>query len=290
MEATEVVREVRTRGRRAVGRLARTLLPSWQVSLSHVEPGLRLRVDLKRNLMFWWGGLAHFERYSVSIARAAIRPGDTVIDVGANIGFFTTLFARLAGPGGQVVAFEPDPDNLALLLSNVGDLDPRDTRVEVIRAAVAAEPGTAHFSRDKATGATGHLGDDVTMGGSLYGDGTPLVEETPVETVDAVVQRLGLKPSFLKLDIEGGEFDALRGARETLAASHPVVVSELGGERGQDVLGLLSDAGYRLWNIETGQAVPDVDPDPAMVVAVHHLEIDDDRGRRILRALESLSE
>nr|WP_148590313.1 FkbM family methyltransferase [Aquisphaera giovannonii] len=288
MATQETIREIRTAGRRFIGRLARGMLPQRTLSLRHVEPGLRLTVDLRRNLMFWWGGLGRFEPYSVSVFRAAIRPGDVVVDVGANIGFFTTLFARLAGPGGRVVAFEPDPDNLRLLRGNVASLTGA-AEVTLIEAAVGAERGTASFSFDRATGATGHLGATATMGGTLYGDGTPQVKETPVETVDAVADRLGVRPAVIKLDIEGGELDALRGARSTLVAHRPVVVSELGGEGGREVLSLLESAGYRLWNLETGRSVPDQDPSPAMAVAIHESCVDDDRGRRIRDALAALA-
>ncbi len=238
--------------------------------------------------MFWWGGLSRFEPYSVSVYRAAIRPGDTVVDVGANVGFFTTLFSRLVQPNGRVLAFEPDPENLKLLRSNVEALGEK-SNVTIVATAVGSEVGTAKFSLDEATGATGHLGGTSTLGGMLYGDGKLRVLETPVETIDGVVQRMGLEPTVIKLDIEGGEFDALRGATMTIEAHHPVIVSELGGDLGPQVMQFLFDRGYRIWNLETGRSATSPDDPPAMIVAIHESAIDSERGQKIQSVLQAMT-
>src|SRR5947209_8749833 len=112
--------QARGRGRKAFARLARRVLPRTTVTLAHVEPDLRLTVHLRRHVMFWSGGLAQFEPYTVKILRAAVHQGDTVFDVGANIGFFSTLLSRIVGEAGRVLAFEPEPENLALLGTNLG--------------------------------------------------------------------------------------------------------------------------------------------------------------------------
>ncbi len=288
MAANEKIHRLRTWGKRAVGRAARVLLPRKTISLAHVEPGLRLKVDLRRNLMFWWGGLSRFEPYSVSVYRAAIRPGDTIIDVGANVGFFTTLFSRLVQSNGQVLAFEPDPENLKLLRSNVAALGEKPN-VTIVACAVGSEVGTANFSLDEATGATGHLGGTSTLGGMLYGDGKLRVLETPVETIDGVVHRMDLEPTVIKLDIEGGEFDALRGATTTIATYNPIIVSELGGEGGTQVMQFLFDRDYRIWNLETGRSATSLDDPPAMIVAVHETAIGSERGQGIQRVLQTLA-
>ena len=70
-----------------------------------------------------------------------IRAGDTIVDVGANIGYFTLLFARSAGPAGRVFAFEPEPDNFRLLETNVERNGYRN--VTAVRQAVSGAPGSA---------------------------------------------------------------------------------------------------------------------------------------------------
>ena len=286
MSIATTFRQVSHECKKAGGRLARRMLPRTGVTLSHVEPGLRMTVDLRRNLMFWWGGLSRFEPYTVDVLRAAIRPGDVAIDVGANIGFFTTLLARLVGPEGRVLAFEPDQANLAMLRANLDQNRLQET-VTVVASAVASEPGNAMFSLDSATGSTGHLGETPTLGGIAFGGGALQLVETPVNTIDEIVERLELAPVLIKMDIEGGEFEALRGAARTIDVHRPLVLSELGGTEGSNVVQFLNDRDYRLWDLETGEAVGS-GVHPAMVVGVHAGMIESDRGRRVLDALEAL--
>src|SRR5205807_2152840 len=146
-------RRVKSDGRRFAARMARRALPNATVCLAHVEPDLTLRVHLRRNLMLWSGGLARFEPPCVRVLRAVAGRGDVVFDIGANIGFFSTLLSRWVGPEGRVVAVEPDPENLALLRRNLDEN--RCTNARVCASAIGAHRGFGDFSRDEATGATG---------------------------------------------------------------------------------------------------------------------------------------
>ncbi|MEJ7638765.1 MAG: hypothetical protein WKF75_12515 [Singulisphaera sp.] len=64
--------QARGRGKTVVARMARRVIPRTTVSLAHVEPDVRLTVNLRRHVMFWTGGLAKFEPYSVRVLRAAV--------------------------------------------------------------------------------------------------------------------------------------------------------------------------------------------------------------------------
>ena len=89
-----------------------------------------------------------------------------------------------------------------------------------------------HFSLDEATGSTGHLGETATAGESAVGTGKVQVIPTDVETIDGLVADYSVKPNVIKMDIEGGEAQALEGASRTVAECRPVVVSELTGDGG----------------------------------------------------------
>lgn len=137
----------------------------------------------------------------------AVQPGDVVIDGGAFAGDTSLYFAHLAGERGRVVAFEFEPGNLGLLEQNL-ELNPGlSTRVEVRRAALWDQDG-------------------VELGFRPFGPATAIVEngESTVvtETIDALVARGGLdRVDFVKLDIEGAELAALRGASDTLRRFRP---------------------------------------------------------------------
>jgi FkbM family methyltransferase len=283
MTLMDTLRNARGSGKKTVARLARRVLPRTTVSLAHVEPGLRLSVGLRRHVMFWSGGLARFEPSSVRVLRTAVHPGDVVFDVGANIGFFATLFSRWAGTGGRVFAVEPEPENLSLLRHNLEAN--RCDNVTVCDCAAGATRGVAHFSMDAATGATGHLGRSATAGEIAVGTGKVQVIETRVETIDHLVESRAAYPRVVKMDIEGGELSALEGAARTLSEHRPVVVSELTGDLGPDAVKFLGRRGYRMWDLESGRPL-DEGQHPFMVVAIPEEGLEAERGRSIRQALQ----
>lgn len=278
--------EVRGFGKKAAGRLARRVLPNTTVRLNHVEPGLTLAVNLRRHVMFWSGGLDRFEPYSVRVLRAAVRAGDTVVDVGANVGFYTTLFSRWVGKEGHVLAVEPEPENLILLRRNVDANDCRN--VAVCDCAAGARTGVEPFSVDAATGSTGHLGGSPTMGELSVGTGAVRVISMQVETIDNLAERFGVNPRVIKLDIEGEEIRALEGAARTLSSSRPFIVSELTGEHAGDAIAMLRGYDYRLWDLESGTIVQ-TGSRPFMAVAIPSEEADGERGAAVRSALSGVA-
>ena len=136
--------------------------------------------------------------------RERVRPGMTVLEIGANVGFFTLLFSRLAGPGGRVIAFEPDADNFRLLVKNLKANGAAN--VTCVHKAVAEKDGKARlfFSEE-------HRGDH-----RIYdsGDGRPAVE---IETaaLDSFLPA-DTRVDFIKMDIQGAEYAALLGMERTL--------------------------------------------------------------------------
>jgi FkbM family methyltransferase len=138
----------------------------------------------------------------------AVKPGHTVYDIGANVGFYTLLASRLTWPGGRVIAFEPWGPNLAFLRRHV-EMN-RLANVTVMSAAVGERPGTLRFAPGIA-GSLGHLSASGTI-------------EVPVVGIDAFVAAgTAPPPDVIKMDIEGGEVDALRGAANVLATAKPVL-------------------------------------------------------------------
>jgi FkbM family methyltransferase len=172
-----------------------------------------------------------------------IRPGMTVFDIGANVGFFTVIAARLVGDGGTVVAFEPLPENVAAIHHNV-ELNGFGSRVRVEQAAVGDSDGVASFVV-REMGGWGHVG----AGGSLA-----------VQTVmlDARISAGQVPvPDLIKLDIEGGEVAALAGLRSTLADHRPVILVEL-HETHDPVRAVLESARYEVEVLIEAQAESDL--------------------------------
>ena len=158
--------------------------------------------------------------------RAAAAPGGVALDVGANVGAYALLLGTWLRPGGRVYAFEPSPaafDGLRrhVALNGLADV------VRPVRAAVSDAEGTAALAGADQQG-TSRLAHPEE-------GGTEMVETT---TIDGFCAREGITPSLIKIDVEGWELEALRGARQTIARGggglalfvemHPTVWRERG--------------------------------------------------------------
>ena len=144
-----------------------------------------------------------------------VRPGHVVYDLGANVGFYTVLCARLAGPAGRVVAVEPFPASAEAVRFNAR-LNGFET-VDVVEAAIGEAPGRAWLD-------TGH-GDPVTY--RLAADRSGPGVEVATTSVDALVAAGHPPPNVVKVDVEGAEVAALLGMARTLAEHRPAVLVEV---------------------------------------------------------------
>ncbi|MFI4989574.1 MAG: FkbM family methyltransferase [Solirubrobacterales bacterium] len=153
-----------------------------------------------------------------------VKPGQTVYDVGANIGFFTILCSRLVGPQGKVYAFEPIPQNLATLRHNIA-LNGLDN-VTIVEKALSSSTGTAEMFVSPWS-AFHSLN---VEGATKQEDHGPEVGEITVQTVtlDEFVQGEGVRaPDLVKIDVEGAELIVVAGMRETLRSVKPLLLCEL---------------------------------------------------------------
>lgn len=169
--------------------------------VSTLPGGERIRAAARYRQLSW-----NPEEYRAF--RAAVRPGSVVLDVGANVGSYTLLFAMWAGATGRVFAFEPAPEARDGLRMHVA-LNGLAARVEIVAAAAAATVGTARFRIDGASGANAIAADPHAAA-----PGDIDVETT---TIDAFCERHRTRPDVVKIDVEGAELDVLTGARQVLA-------------------------------------------------------------------------
>ena len=140
---------------------------------------------------------------------ATVKPGATVIDGGAHIGVYSLIAAAAAGPTGRVLAFEPDPYNLAALRANARRAQRSGSApIEVVAKALADGPGRTTF-----------LQSSGTISGSLADrDGSGLARALEVE-LTSIDDELPVAPASLvvKLNVEGAEQRVLAGMQRTLA-------------------------------------------------------------------------
>lgn len=169
-----------------------------------------------------------------------VRPGMTVMEVGANIGTLTVPLARAVGPTGRVIAVEPQRVIHQMLCTNV-TLNAL-INVETHHCGCGPQPGTMTVPFvDYYAGQRNNFG-----GISLAPEGSMPGERVAIRTVDELAggRRLGL----LKVDVEGMEAEVLRGALRVLREQRPFVYVENDRQEKSDALiALIREAGYRLY-------------------------------------------
>ena len=182
-----------------------------------------------------------------------VQPGQVVIDIGMHIGYYTTLFACLVGPGGEVHAFEPTPSTREIAQHNVGQFP----RVTVHPFAVWSSVGKLRF-RDYGTE---WMGFNSFMEGKA-GEELPPPREFDVQTttLDAFRQTLDKPVALIKIDAESAEESILRGAQQLLALDRPLISMEVGDMEGapssRQAVDLLCASGYRVWEFDHGHFTP----------------------------------
>jgi FkbM family methyltransferase len=181
---------------------------------------------------------------------AYLKPGDVVVDVGANIGDTCIVCARLVAPGGTVYSFEPHPRVYGWLQHNV-QLNALANAV-LANLALGEADGTVAFSDDRRDDMNRVIGGN---GGRLH---------VPVRTLDAVLPLLD-GVALLKIDVEGFEIFVLKGGARTLAKTQAVHI-EVGqahfakyGYATSDLLALLEAAGFLLFRLGRDREIERID-------------------------------
>lgn len=160
----------------------------------------------------------NYEPMTVELFKQHLRPGMTVIDGGAHIGFFSLLAAQRVGPQGRVWSFEPDPYNFRCLLFNV-EIN-RCWNVEPVQKLLSDTVGSVSFFQSSGT-ISSSLGDRSEQHDALNGASVKKVVAQST-TLDAELD--GARADLIKLDIEGAEPLALRGMVQLLQRQHRTVL------------------------------------------------------------------
>jgi len=148
-----------------------------------------------------------------------ISPGDIVIDAGANIGGFTIQAALKAGPTGKVIAIEPDDENIKTLKRNIAHNNLNN--VIIIKKALWSEKCTKDFHISHRPGEHTLMNYDSQQ----YSGGKTITIQC--DTLDNIIHESGLTTiNYLKMDIEGAEVEALKGANTLLSNQSPNLLIE----------------------------------------------------------------
>ena len=219
--------------------------------------GLREKefVEIEGRKMFCHGndGLAlslfkTYEPVQTEIVKKFVKKGDNVIDVGAHVGYYTFLMAKMVGNEGKVYSFEPDPENFALLKKGIEANNLKN--VEIIQKAVSNTNSTIKLFLSDTDRATNRIYD------AGINDAHKIIE---VETcsIDNFLHNNKIKINFIKIDAEGSEQGVIEGMESTIKKNNQLNIMteffpfliEKYGSTPQKYLFEIKELGYNIYNI-----------------------------------------
>ena len=222
--------------------------------------GIRWSLDLSEGIDFSIYLLGGFERATAKTLQRMVQHGDTIFDIGANIGAHTLGLARSVGSTGRVFAFEPADFAFAKLKHNLAlnpELGTRTRAYQILLAAELSAPPHAEIYaswplQPNAAVHPKHRGRLVTA------------QHASVDTLDHFSERENLlRLDLMKIDVDGQECQVLKGGHRTLAKFRPTLVMEITpyvhAEHGKsfgELIALLRDAGYSLQDATTWKPLP----------------------------------
>lgn len=211
---------------------------------------LRLSDHMQRRI-FWMG---YYSADIVAVLKEVLKPGMVVLDVGANIGEITLVSAQLVGAGGKVISFEP--------VSDIADRLADHVQVNNLSQVIIRREGLGKERHENIPiyASCGQKITDLHNGlASLYGqgEGKEPIGYISVSTLDDSVAALALsRLDLIKIDIEGGEYDCLLGAKSALRNYRPMLIVEVqeftaqkAGWKTKDLFQYLDDFGYDFFTI-----------------------------------------
>lgn len=242
---------------RGLGHWLSNLLLNRKMTVVPIAP-LDLVYRIKPNTIFSWNLVKYraFESDNTNFITSnyPFDSGGLFVDVGANFGWYTCLFAKIAAKEGKVIAFEPDRENRSLLLQNLECN--RLSNVTINPCAVGEKEGRAHLLHAPDTNPGMHS--IVAMPHTKkHADS----QEIRVTSLDEALNDYQGSIRLLKIDIEGYEIDALLGASKTLARCDAVLVEyspsflAAAGRRPYQLIQIMQDAGFEIYRLSEGVPV-----------------------------------
>lgn len=233
---------------------------NFRTFLNRVGGGVRLKKRLpsafgRRCMMvtpsaylrYWTHSLGTVHRELLDAIAQWVTPGDCFWDVGANVGVASFAAASRVGPGGAVLAIEPDVSLCSLLQQSRSRAGAAEAAVDILPVAVADKIGISRFSISSHGTTANALDGFGRMGG------VKSIRVVPTFTLDWLLQHFR-KPNVVKVDVEGAEWLVLQGASQLLASCRPILLCEVGSEVMDPVCGLLRERNYRLYDMASPAA------------------------------------
>ena len=209
----------------------------------HWWPEFRVRLNAYKHRGYWFKG-RNREREIMKAMATLAKPGGTVVEVGGHIGYVTLHLRGSVGNAGKVVVFEPGPNNLPYIKTNIAPFD----NITLVEAACGDHDGEVDFWIEGLSGQNNSLDQqyknfDANRKNAFSHENMKRIT-VRMTKLDSYLAATGLRPSLMKIDVEGAENLVLRGAERCLEEIRPTIIVEV-TEHADEVAALMSRHRYR---------------------------------------------
>jgi FkbM family methyltransferase len=231
--------------RRRVGTRFLPKVQAWVQIQSGLSQGIWMHLYLPQEAIIWRG--KHEPEVQNAIL-AGVRPGAVVYDIGASVGAMALGAVLLVGDQGLVVAFDGDPENVARLREHSAR-NGLENRLRVVHTAVWSRSATEGIGFRRGAPSRSQGGVEADGNRPVLGSGEVIC--VPAVSLDDFVAGGEPPPQLLKIDVEGGEYEVLRGGKQLFSKQRPVVIAEVHHQQAaEQITSWLGEYQYcAQWNI-----------------------------------------
>lgn len=232
------------------------------VYTTHVRTGKLRGMEIAANSESVRYALGLYEPEVTRSMRRFVAQGNTVIDIGANVGYLTMYLSALAGKSGKVISFEPFPENIRILKGNIQQNGVTNVVVEPCAVSNVNHEVPFVLGSSPVVHHIGHIGEDSD-------------QFVPAVTLDTYMEGHSVKrPSFIKIDVEGEEEFVFVGGYNTLDRHRPVVVAEIRSQYMPAIGTMMKRLGYSQRMISNPRGAPARNGTPNFLFVPHILPLD----------------
>lgn len=227
-------------------------MTAFDVKIRHHFTGKGFLLNSYNHKGYWYYG-ANREGDTIRVFQKWIKPGDYVLEIGGHIGYFSTFYADIVGANGKVDVFEPSDKNARYLHKNIAALGPDVSKnVTVVPKGAGDENTVLNFYIDPISGQNNSFVENfdgflTTRAQSADGNAETTVERIEVIRLDTYFEGAQRFPDFVKIDVEGFEWNVIQGFAETISKARPKLMIEIQADADK-LIPFFIGQGYTVYN------------------------------------------
>ncbi|MES2796277.1 MAG: FkbM family methyltransferase [Bacteroidota bacterium] len=225
---------------------------AFDFKISHHYTKSKFFLNSYQHKGYWFHGEKR-EQNTVKNFIDWIRPNDFVLEIGGHIGYFTVLFANLVGENGTVYVFEPSKKNIFYLTKNIQNLPEKIEKiVSIVEKGAGDLNGRLEFFIDPITGQNNSFvknfdGFFKNREVSAETNAELISEQVEVVKLDTFFSNLNKYPNFVKIDVEGFEWNVISGFKKIIEANRPNLMIEIQADQ-ENIINYFLEINYEIFN------------------------------------------